>query len=178
VTAAARLTSAGLNPQQVQQNSNTVPTGRVIGTNPGVGTSVRAGSTVTVYVSQGPQQVPLAPVTGEPVATAQQTLAFEGLSSTVTPQPTSDPTQNGIVQATNPPSGYVNVGSSVTLVVGQFVAPPTTTTTLPPTTTAPPTTPTTPPTTPATTPAPTPAPTPASTPAPTPAPATPTPPTT
>jgi eukaryotic-like serine/threonine-protein kinase len=136
VTAASRLTSAGLNPQQMQQNSATVPTGQVIGTNPGAGTSVRAGSTVTVLVSQGPQQVPLPPLTGEPVATAQETLAFEGLTSTVTPQTTADPTQNGIVLATTPPSGYLNVGSSVTLVVGQYVAPPTPTTA--PATTTPP----------------------------------------
>jgi hypothetical protein len=48
------LQDAGLRPNPVPQTSNTVPKGRVIATDPKDGTEVEKGSSVTVFVSNGP----------------------------------------------------------------------------------------------------------------------------
>jgi beta-lactam-binding protein with PASTA domain len=53
-TADGELTAAGLKPQTTYESSSSVPKGQVISTQPGGGAEVPQGSTVTVFVSQGP----------------------------------------------------------------------------------------------------------------------------
>lgn len=56
-TAEATLTNQGLKYTEQQEFSDTVPEGNVIRTDPGAGaSSVKAGDTVTVYVSKGPEK--------------------------------------------------------------------------------------------------------------------------
>lgn len=77
--AKATLTSAGFKPVQGSEYSSTVPTGQVTRTSPAVGSLVQRGSTVTVYISLGPPQVPVPNLIGDSVATATVALSKVGL---------------------------------------------------------------------------------------------------
>jgi len=154
--AGSALAGLGLTTVQLTESSSTVPTGQVTRTSPPAGTTVAAGTTVTVYVSTGPAQVRVPSVISNTQAQAQNALSNAGLTPQFTFQNVADPAQNGLVQSTNPAGGsMVNQGSTVQVVIGSYTAPPTTATTVPPTTAPPPpppTTTTTPPTTAARTP--------------------------
>jgi predicted Ser/Thr protein kinase len=62
--AADELRDAGFEPERRREFSDTVREGRVIGTNPAEGTSVRRGTTVTLIVSRGPEQVAVPDLVG------------------------------------------------------------------------------------------------------------------
>jgi serine/threonine-protein kinase len=70
-------------PNTVSSNNDTVPSGKVIGTQPAVGTRVKRGQPVTIIVSAGPKLFaipPLAPNTA--VADEEQTLQQLGFRTT------------------------------------------------------------------------------------------------
>ena len=128
------LGALGLTPLQLTEASSTVPTGQVTRTSPPAGTVVAAGSPVTVYVSTGPAQVSVPSVISNTQAQAQAAMSNNGLTPQFTTQNVSDPAQNGLVQSQNPPAGtQVDQGSSVQVVIGVYVPPPTSATTNPPT---------------------------------------------
>jgi serine/threonine-protein kinase len=75
-SASATLKQAGLEP--AAKNStifSTKPTGTVVSTKPGTGTSVARGSAVTLVVSKGPQPVTMPDLVGQQLDAAKQALA-------------------------------------------------------------------------------------------------------
>jgi serine/threonine-protein kinase len=111
-----------------QQASDDVPSGQVISTDPAAGTSVEKGSTVTIIVSSGVEQVAVPGVVGQTENNATSTLQGRGLDVRVETATLGAGDPNvGRVTAQNPASGArVDRGSTVTITVG--VAAPTTTT--------------------------------------------------
>ncbi len=111
------LTVAGLKADVKQQSSDTVPSGKVISSDPAANTQVPKGSTVTVNVSSGPAQVTVPDVTGKNEADATSILNAAGFSVVV--QKVVDPANNGKVKSQSPPGNTkANSGSTVTIVVG------------------------------------------------------------
>jgi serine/threonine-protein kinase len=86
--------------EQVQEFSDTVPNGQVIGTDPPAGAEVERGSTVRVLVSKGQELIAVPDVSGRSVEEAAASLEAAGLAvSGVTGNP------RGVVLATDPPAG-------------------------------------------------------------------------
>ncbi|HVA73740.1 MAG TPA: PASTA domain-containing protein [Acidimicrobiales bacterium] len=127
------LGQLGLNVKQASEPSSSVQAGLVTRTDPPAGATVPVGSTVTVYVSSGPQQVTVPNVVGETQSRAQQDLTNAGLQANVVDVAVTRPDKDGIVQQQNPQAGQtVSQGSAVTIYVGQYQGPlPTTTTSTP-----------------------------------------------
>ena len=99
--------------------SDTIPEGNVITTNPGAGSSVNPGETITIYISQGTDStlVEVPKVTGGYVADAQTMLGKFGLYAYIT-EVTSDTVEKGIVISQDTPAGTkVQTGSAVTITV-------------------------------------------------------------
>ncbi len=125
--ALATLSNAGLSGTEVQQDS-TEPQGKVLNQSPGAGKRVGRGSQVTIFASTGTLTVP--DVTGQPRKTAVNALKKAGFTPAVTEQPTTDPTQVGVVISEFPPGGSRGQrGDTVTISVGIASTTPTTTTT-------------------------------------------------
>jgi serine/threonine-protein kinase len=117
-SARGRLDNAGLTASERDENSTTVEKGRVISASPGEGEKVDKGSSVTLVVSSGPEQVAVPDVTGKTYDEASSTLQAAGLKVTRTDKESDqDP---GTVLAQNPKSGVqVATGSSVALIVAK-----------------------------------------------------------
>ncbi|MHB1911145.1 MAG: Stk1 family PASTA domain-containing Ser/Thr kinase [Acidimicrobiales bacterium] len=77
--AAAALAGLQLNSVQSDVYNDQYPAGQVVGTSPAAGQSAARGSTVTVEVSKGPQQVQVPDVTGMSVAGATSAIEAVGL---------------------------------------------------------------------------------------------------
>src|SRR5262249_29644826 len=133
-TAAAQLGQAGFSVQTQNESSKTVPQGQVIRTNPGPNEQAPKGSSVTIVVSTGPQQVAVPAVNGLTQSAAEAAVSGAGLVPVVSQQP-STPANAGHVIGSNPAQGtMVATGSTVVLLVGTSTssttsAPHTTTTT-------------------------------------------------
>jgi len=142
--AQARLAEAGLDATFTARESDE-PKNTVIGTQPNIADSVPAGSTVTVFVSTGPVEVPNVVGLTERQATAR--LVAAELRYVIERDPTT-PAERGRVLAQDP-NGLTEVprGSTVTITVSSYEEPtptPTQTPTVEPTTPVPTTEPTTP----------------------------------
>ena len=129
VAAAGDLGGLGFKVAQQTEPSATVPAGKVTRTDPPGNTSAPKGSTVTIFVSSGPNQSTVPLVVGLSQAQAQSQLRAAGFQVNVATTPVIDPTQDGIVQSQSP-SGNTQAtpGSTVTIVVGRLVGKATTTT--------------------------------------------------
>ena len=125
-----------------QQASASVAAGTAIGTNPQANAAIAKGSTVTLIVSSGPQQVSVPNVEGKTEADARSALGASGLQVTVRYVTVNfGSTDDGKVISQSPDGGSsASPNSTVRLTVGKAVQPATTTTTKPTTTTAAPTT--------------------------------------
>jgi serine/threonine-protein kinase len=134
-TAGADLRGLNLQVTQAMEASNSEPSGKVTRTSPAANSNVATGSTVTIFVSSGPQQVAVPDERGQPQAAAQAALQQAGFTVSVGMQSTTNPANAGMVLQQNPNSGTAPKGSTVTIVVGQFSGPTSTsggaTTTLP-----------------------------------------------
>ncbi|WP_127479371.1 Stk1 family PASTA domain-containing Ser/Thr kinase [Nocardioides pantholopis] len=132
-----RLTGLGLVPELREEEADE-PKGQVLSTDPAGGTSVTAGSTVTVLYSDGLEQVP--DVVGDKRGQAEQKIKDRGFAPKVFE--TDDTTQPaGTVIEQDPAAGTeADDGSTVYITVSTFVKPT-------PTPTPTPTVPTDPPTT-------------------------------
>ncbi len=114
-----------------------LPQGTVVAEDPPAGTAAPSGSTVTLSVSKGPASTQVPDVTGSNQANAEAILTAAGLTPAVIYDPVTDPSQDGIVQSTDPAAGSpAKAGEVVTIHVGQLQsgAPGGTTTTTPTTT--------------------------------------------
>jgi serine/threonine-protein kinase len=95
------------------------PKGTVVAQDPGANALVTPGSTVTLSVSKGPTQTAVPDVTSSDQDTATSTLENSGFKVKVQKQPTSDPSQDGIVLDQDPVGGTnAKPGSTVTIFVG------------------------------------------------------------
>jgi beta-lactam-binding protein with PASTA domain len=119
-TAGADLAALNLKVVSATEASNTEPAGKVTRTNPPAGTSVASGSSVTIYVSSGAQQVAVPDTRGQTASSAQATLQAAGFTVSTTTVNTNNSSNAGIVLTQNPVSGTAPKGSTVTIGVGQF----------------------------------------------------------
>jgi serine/threonine-protein kinase len=120
-TAQQLLQQAGFQVSVQSEQSDSVPSGRVTRTVPGANARVKRGSSVTMFVSTGPQNVGVPNVVGQMQNEASQTLQQAGFQVFVSQQNTSNPSDNGRVLAQNPAAGQQQPkGSGVTLTVGRF----------------------------------------------------------
>ncbi len=110
------LNNAGLSGVEVQRDS-TQPQGKVLSQSPAAGKLVNRGSQVTIFASTGAITVP--DVVGQSRKAAVTALKRAGFTPAVTEQPTTDPTQVGIVISEFPPAGSRGQrGDTVTISVG------------------------------------------------------------
>jgi eukaryotic-like serine/threonine-protein kinase len=126
------LRAKGLNPVTQNEPSSAAKLGFVLSTNPGPGSQVHKGQTITLDVGTGPSTtlVIVPPVQGFSLKDAETLLKNSGFQYVSIPATCSEP--NGDVCTQNPLANTeAKKGSVVTLTVSN-VAPPTTTTTLAP----------------------------------------------
>jgi serine/threonine-protein kinase len=121
-TACNRLGQAGFQcGTTTSQASQTVPKGDVISSSPSPGAQAPANATVNLVLSSGPSSVLVPDVMGDTQAQAVTTLQGANLAPVVICQPTSDQTQDGLVQAQNPNGGQsVSPGTTVDITVASF----------------------------------------------------------
>jgi len=117
--AGAALGALGFKVTSASEPSNSEPVGIVTRTNPPAGTMVAMGSSVTIYVSSGTQDVAVPNVQGDSASTATQTLEGAGFTVATSTQNTNDPLRSGTVLSYSP-TGSAPKGATITIVVGQF----------------------------------------------------------
>ena len=131
-SAAGMLQGAGFAVARRDVESNE-PKGVVVQQDPSANTLASKGATITLFVSKGPKQLAVPDVTSFSRADAIATLRNSGFKVLVDVVDTSDSSQDGVVLTQTPgPGEPARPGTTVTISVGRFVAPPTTV----PTTTA------------------------------------------
>jgi serine/threonine-protein kinase len=118
VEATQTLNNAGLRVQKASKASSSVPAGTVIDSNPGAGTQVARGSTVTINVSTGPEQVQVPNVIGQTQSSATQQLTGAGLDVRVVQVPSSAPNTGKVITQTPSSGATVDRGTAVTIDVG------------------------------------------------------------
>jgi eukaryotic-like serine/threonine-protein kinase len=120
-SAEAQISDAGLVPA-VQEQESEEREGEVIAQDPSAGTELERGSTVTITVSTGVEQVVVPDVVGLEVRDAERQLRAEGLVPVRRETEVSEPAQDGQVIDQRPGTGVeVERGREVLLVVGVFV---------------------------------------------------------
>jgi serine/threonine-protein kinase len=119
LTAAAatkKLEKAGFQVATQKVNSSSVEEGLVVFSEPRGGDTVTNGSTVTIFVSQGPKLAKVPVLVGVQREVAVQRLSARGLSPSVSEEESASP--KGQVIRQSPSAGtQVEPGSAVTLVV-------------------------------------------------------------
>ena len=117
-TAVAQIKAAGLVPNVVDKTDANVAKGNVISTNPGSGSSINKGGTVTVNVSEGAGTILLpTDLSGQPAASVTTQLTALGFKVTETTDTTST-LQSGDVSHVSPPAGQKYApGTLITLYV-------------------------------------------------------------
>jgi serine/threonine protein kinase/beta-lactam-binding protein with PASTA domain len=99
------------------------PKDSVIGMSPGPGTFQPPNTKINLTVSKGPATSTVPDVTSQSQSDAQAQLKASGFNVRIVPQPVTDPSQDGIVQAQDPPGGaQAAPGTIVTIAVGKFGA--------------------------------------------------------
>jgi eukaryotic-like serine/threonine-protein kinase len=117
--AVQQIRSRGLTPS-VEEEESSAPRGEVIRQSPSAGSELPRGSSVTIVVSAGEEQVSVPNVIGDERAEAVEALRAAGLDPSVTEQPTEVEPQVGRVTDQFPPPGAeVEPGAGVTVVVGK-----------------------------------------------------------
>lgn len=115
-TATAQLTAAGFEVKSQTRASSDVEEGLVISQNPAGAATAEKGSTVTIVVSSGAEQVDVPDVTGQSQSGAEQTLRDAGLVPSASTRPSSDD-EPGTVISQDPSGGKADRGSTVNIVV-------------------------------------------------------------
>jgi eukaryotic-like serine/threonine-protein kinase len=101
------------------ENSDTIPTGDATRTDPGSGTSLPVGSSVTLFVSSGPAQVTVPDVTGQSQSTAAANLRTAGFSVSTSTQTSTTATPGSVISQSPPGGTSVAPGSNVNIVIAQ-----------------------------------------------------------
>lgn len=122
-SATKRIDDLGLT-YRVNREESDKPEDEVIAQDPGAGTTLDPGGTITLTVAIPAEQVSVPFVTDLSEQAALRALRGEGLEGTVQRRDVQDESQDGVVIEQRPAAGTdVDGGSSVTIVVGRFVAP-------------------------------------------------------
>jgi serine/threonine-protein kinase len=117
--AAKKLTQAGFKVAEVEQNDDTVKKDHVIETRPAEGTPLDRGSTVTLVVSSGPQQVTVPDETGKTLGDARNDLENAGFKVSVTRQESTTAPPGTVLSQDPVGGGQADKGSTVTLTVAK-----------------------------------------------------------
>lgn len=118
--AQAALTSAQLTSGPVTEEYNeTVPPGRVVSSDPGVNTSLKAGTKVALVLSKGRQPITVPSVVGKTGTEATDTLNKLGFTVQQDTEQFSDTVAAGQVISQKPETGTAFRGDSITLVVSK-----------------------------------------------------------
>ncbi len=97
------------------------PEGQVIGQDPGTGSQLKKGTTITIIVSTGAGSVIVPGVEGQSEEAARALLTGRGLSVTIQEELTTDASEDGRVIDQAPSAGTrVRMGDPVTIIVGVF----------------------------------------------------------
>jgi len=116
--AAATLGQASFQVTPVDTPSDTVPTGKVIGTDPPANTPLPKGSAVKLLVSTGPALVDIPNVVGQTKAAAENILlTMDGFNVQET-LVNGGPARSGKVISQTPASGKAPKGSIVVITIG------------------------------------------------------------
>jgi serine/threonine protein kinase len=116
--ATEKLEAAGFKVETQNQASSSVEEGLVIHSEPSGGSTATNGSTVTLVVSSGPQQVKVPALVGSQRGAAVERIRGRGLEPSVTEEESSSPA--GQVLSQSPSAGSeVPLGSSVSIVVAR-----------------------------------------------------------
>ncbi len=111
--AEAKIKQAGLVPVVTQQASGTVHKGLVIKTSPQNGNIVKAGTTVTIFVSTGPSKIPVPDVVGMQETAAQNKL--QQFSVTLRTDPSSTKPAGQVIKQDPQPGTMLLPLSKVTI---------------------------------------------------------------
>jgi serine/threonine-protein kinase len=113
-----------LNVTLAEETSSTIAKGRVIRTDPAIGTTVASGSNVTIVISGGGNQSTVPDVAGQTEADAKSLLNTAGLVWEVRYQnvPAGDENDGLVISQSLQPDTQVNPGSKVTLIVGRALS--------------------------------------------------------
>ena len=126
---------------RLRQRDTDEPVNQVVATTPEPGTSVATGATITVFWSDGPEEVPN--VVGRPRQEAERIIKEAGFEVAVREDPTSTEPKDTVVDQI-PASGTADQGDTITIFVSVFEEPATPTETPTETPTLPTETPTLP----------------------------------
>jgi serine/threonine-protein kinase len=121
--AQATLSGLGLEPAgPVEEPSDTVPEGSVTRTDPASGQEVEPGSTVTIFVSTGAEQVAVPEVRCQSFGSAQNELSQAGLNPVISSDTvavnTACPLGRKVAEQDPAPGTQVDPGTTVTLFEG------------------------------------------------------------
>ncbi len=123
-TATQTLQRAGFTATTITETSSTVPAGNVISQNPGANTTAVVGTNVALVIAKAPTTASVPHVKGDTAGAASSTLSGAGFKVTQQTQTVTNKQNNGIVLSQTPGGGSTaKKGSTVTIVVGQYIAP-------------------------------------------------------
>ncbi len=114
-----RVERAGFRSRVRRVADGDVPAGQVVRTTPPGGTSVTRGSTITIVVSTGPEQVVVPGVVGRPLAEARSALEAAGLAVGVDREETADAEPGTVLRQTPGEGAQVDEGTTVTVTVAE-----------------------------------------------------------
>jgi beta-lactam-binding protein with PASTA domain/tRNA A-37 threonylcarbamoyl transferase component Bud32 len=114
-----KIAAVGFKVSVSREASESVPSGTATRTAPPAGTQIDKGTTVTLFISSGPQSVTVPSVVGQSQDTASAELANVGLKVSITQQDST--TENpGTVLSQDPAAGsQAGRGSTVTITVAR-----------------------------------------------------------
>lgn len=116
--AADTLNNAGFKVKRTHASSATVAKGNVISQDPSGGSDAAKGDTVTIVISDGPEQVEVPDVEGMTESAAKAELTSAGFKVNVVEQSTVSLADDGTVINQNPNGGTMaNKGATVTITV-------------------------------------------------------------
>jgi serine/threonine-protein kinase len=116
-TAQKTLVEAGFTVKRVDQPSDTVKKGLVIGTDPSPRVPIEKGTLVTVTVSSGPQKFAVPDLVGSPQDTAKTTLQNDGFNVVVKLQTDPKVAKDAVISLDPKPGTMLPKGATVTLTV-------------------------------------------------------------
>jgi eukaryotic-like serine/threonine-protein kinase len=116
-----QVREAGFKPKVEREFSDSVRKGRVIDSSPAAGTSLERGSTVTLRVSRGAEQVAVPDVVGETEENARSALEGAGLRAGEVTEEESDEEPGTVIEQSPAAGGKLARGSAVDLVVAKAV---------------------------------------------------------
>jgi serine/threonine-protein kinase len=118
------IVNAGLKVRTVKEASSTIDAGKVIRSDPTGGADVDEGSTVTIFVSSGPEQADVPNVIGMTQEEAVRAIRAAGFQERVQTEPVTSEADHNRVIDQDPDGGTKrDKGSVVTITVGKKVGP-------------------------------------------------------